>query len=266
LEGIKVRKGLFIILFGIFMSLEALPKLAVASIPINITVQPDQILIGASYNGADIRVSGEIQVDTEAFIRVLGHLEDSRLKKKGRALGFLWMNLGSVEFHKVPSVFLLYPPKSDHEILESKQQTWQDLEIGLKSVQKQALIVTDSGDKDALFEEFVKLKQKSGLYDTVEDSIHYKDENQGVKSFSCSLKLPSDLPQGVYKVEVFAFRQGDIAGYGAKEIRAKEDGMPAIIAFLAFNHGTLYGILAVLVAVIAGLLTGILFKGEKGSH
>ena len=49
-------------------------------------------------------------------------------------------------------------------------------------------------------------------------------------------------------------------------IDVREVGMPAWISSLAFNHGALYGILAVLVAVVAGLGTGILFKGGKGAH
>ena len=47
------------------------------------------------------------------------------------------------------------------------------------------------------------------------------------------------------------------------EIEAKKVGMPAFITSFAFNHGTLYGVLAVLVAIIAGLVTGVIFKGEK---
>jgi len=242
------------------------PEFIQASMPVKITVQPDQILMGASYDGTDISVSGEIPEDSEALIRVIGHTEDSRLKKKGQALGFLWMNLGSVEFHKVPSVFLLYWSKGDNAFFHSVQEAWQSPDLGLEAIKKQVDIVSDYEDKEALFEEFIKLKQKSGLYGAAEGRIRYKEENKGMKSFSCSLRLPSGLPQGVYKVEVFAVKEGGIAGYSVKEIRARQAGMPSLIASLAFNHGTLYGILAVLVAVIAGLLTGVMFKGEKGAH
>jgi hypothetical protein len=39
-----------------------------------------------------------------------------------------------------------------------------------------------------------------------------------------------------------------------------------MMSSMAFNHGTLYGIVAVMVAILAGLLTGVVFKGGKGAH
>lgn len=262
-----MRRCIFIIvLFFISICLASKPECITASIPIKIFVQPDRVLIGASYDGINISVTGEIPTDAEALIRVTGSPEDSRLKEKGQILGVLWMNLESVEFHKVPSVFLIYPSEGVNRFLHAERQKWQDLGIGLEAIGRQAVIVSDSRDKDALFEEFIKLKQKSGLYGTVEDRVHYREEKEGMKSFSCSLMLPPSLPQGVYKVEVYAVKDGVIAEYGAEEIEAVEVGIPALIASIAFNHGTLYGILAVLVAVIAGFLTGVIFKGERGAH
>ena len=203
-------------------------------------------------------VSGQVPADTEAVIRITGHEEESRLKKKGRVMGVLWMNLGSVEFHNIPGVFLLY---------KSKQTDDQRVgEIDISAVRRKAEIVSEYQDKDALFEEFVKLKKKSGLYNTVENGIHYEKENNGMKSFSASIKLPSALPQGDYTLEVFALAGDGITGYSKKDLEVKQTGMPAFIANLAFDHGTLYGILSVIVAIIAGLLTGTIFKGEKGAH
>jgi uncharacterized protein (TIGR02186 family) len=221
-------------------------------------VQPDRIFIGATYNGTDISVSGQVPAETEAVIRITGHEEDSRLKKKGRVMGILWMNLGSVEFHNVPSVFILYRSKQVDDQYDGK--------IGIGSVRKQADIVSEYQDKDALFDEFVKLKQKSGLYSTVVNGIQYETGNNGVKSFSATVKMPSALPQGDYKLEVFALADEGITGYSQKDLKVKQAGLPAFIATLAFDHGTLYGVLAVIVAVIAGLLTGTIFKGEKGAH
>ena len=236
----------------------AYPVFSSASAPLETRVQPDRIFIGATYNGTDISVSGQVPAETEAVIRITGHEEDSRLKKKGQVMGILWMNLGSVEFHNVPSVFILYRSKQVDDQYDGK--------IGIGSVRKQADIVSEYQDKDALFDEFVKLKQKSGLYSTVVNGIQYETGNNGVKSFSATVKMPSALPQGDYKLEVFALADEGITGYSQKDLKVKQAGLPAFIATLAFDHGTLYGVLAVIVAVIAGLLTGTIFKGEKGAH
>jgi uncharacterized protein (TIGR02186 family) len=252
-----VRKRLFSIWIAMLACL-VYTGFSSASTPLEIAVQPGQIFIGATYNGTDISVSGRIPADTEAVIRLTGHKEDGNLKKKGRIMGVLWMNLGSVEFHNIPGVFLLYRSKQ----IDDRQIRG----IGIETVRKEVDIVSEYQDKDALFEEFVKLKQKSGLYSTVENGIHYGKEDNGVKSFSASMKLPSALPQGDYRLEVFALADNGIAGYFQKDLNVKQTGMPAFIATLAFDHGTLYGILSVIVAIIAGLLTGTIFKGERGAH
>ncbi len=237
--------------------------IAEASVPFEIAVQPTRIWMGATYNGEKISVQGEIPKDAEALIRIRGHLEDNRLKKKGRALGFLWMNLGTVSFHKVPSVFLLYPSKEIQTLLKGNESTVADL--GLESVRKQADIES-ADDKDELFDEFVKLKTNSGLYGTIENAIRYKTETGDMKSFSATVTLPAALPQGPYTLEVFAIRNGVVAQRAEEQLNAAETGVPAFLSSLAFDHGTIYGVFAVLVAIIAGLFTGILFKGGKGAH
>ncbi|MBW2022615.1 MAG: TIGR02186 family protein, partial [Deltaproteobacteria bacterium] len=53
----------------------------------------------------------------------------------------------------------------------------------------------------------------------------------------------------------------------AKEIlKAEEKGLPNLVASLAFQHSTTYGVLATVIAIIAGLIMGIIFKGGKGGH
>ena len=181
------------------------------------------------------------------------------MKKKGRALGILWMNQGAVEISDVPSVFLFYPP----EIADTSGSV---PELSMEAVSNRARIESEEDDTATLFEEFVKLKTKSGLYGTFPGIVEYGAPKGGEKTFQCTLSMPSSLPVGTYRLEVFAVRNHAIVSRAAQTIEAAETGMPAFISSLAFNHGTLYGVLAVLIAVMAGLLTGIMFKGGKGAH
>lgn len=238
-----------------------------ASTDPNITVHPQHILIGAGYNGEQVTVSGKVPSDATVFVRVTGKPEHSKLKQKGKAMGVLWMNLGSVEISRAPDVFLLYLPEDvSREDVQTGQVVWRNLDIGLDHLRTAVDIVADGADKDAVFDEFVKLKEDSGLYGIVNNAVHY-DRNDGtMKTFSAVLSMPAALPQGRYTIEVLTLA-GDTAHTLADvDIDAREVGMPLWISKLAFDHSTLYGILAVLVALMAGLVTGIIFKGEKGAH
>jgi len=242
------------------------PEFVDAMMPLEITVEPNQILMGITYNGLKISVSGDIPADSEALVRMIGRLESPTLKKKGRALGVLWMNLGAVVFHRVPSVFLLYPSKAITEYLRTERERWLRLGLGFEALKEEAEVTPASEDKEALFHEFIRLKQRAGLYGMPEDAVSYGKTEGNMKSFSSTVALPSDLPQGDYKIEAFAIKDGSIVASASEQIKAKEVGLPAILSSLAFDHGALYGILAVLVAIFAGILTGAIFRGGKGAH
>ena len=233
---------------------------------VQVSIIPNQIMIGAAYNGQKLEVTGSLPAASTAIIRVTGHTEHSKLKIKGRALGVLWMNQGAVEISNVPNVFLLFLPEGVRSATQMDPSSPVMPELGIESIRKQADIVSAGGDRNELFDEFVKLKQKTGLYGTVPDAIGTALESSTLKSFHCTVSMPAALPQGTYKLEVFGIQNNAVVSYAAREIEAREVGMPAFISSLAFKHGTLYGVLAVLIAVIAGLGTGIMFKGGKGAH
>lgn len=238
----------------------ATPRLAVK-------VEPNEILIGASYNGATIAVSGTMPDNAEAFVRVIGRSENIVLKKKGRALGLLWMNMGEVILQGVPTVFLLSPSRALAKSMKTRNRLQGPSQLGFDSLKSRIQISPPSEDKDKLFDEFLKLKKSASLYGIQENAVSYKKTGASTKAFTATIALPADLPQGSYKVEVFALQGGDsIAAKATGSFKSREVGLPAFMASFAFNHATLYGILAVLIAVFAGLLTGVVFRGDKEAH
>jgi len=239
---------------------------ALASTDLTVSVNPETVQIGAGYNGGQVSLTGQVPADTDVLIRVKGKSEHYKLKQKGRAMGILWMNLGSVEISNVPNLFLLFLPPDQDQAGQNGATDWQASDLGLKGVQKASEVVAEGEDTSALFDEFVKLKQQSGLYATTHDAIQYGPDEGGLKSFKATLTLPAALPQGKFDIEVAAVKNGRIETSVARPIEAREVGLPAWIAKMAFHHGTLYGVMAVVAAVLAGLLTGIMFKGEKGAH
>ena len=252
-----MKKWFILLILGLICMAVWLSGAAAADI--QMTVTPDQVLKGATYNGQQIQVTGTLPAEASVIIRVTGQVEHRKLKKKGRALGILWMNQGAVEIADVPSVFLFYPPEG-----------WKGLKtaagLGLDAVRDAARIESEGEEDATLFDEFVKLKQKSGLYGTFPGLVEYGAQNGDEKTFQCTLSMPSALPTGTYQLEAVAVKDDAVVARTTLEMQAMETGMPAFISRLAFDHGTLYGVLAVLIAVMAGLLTGVLFKGGKGAH
>lgn len=231
-----------------------------------VSVEPDTVQIGTNFNGGTVSVAGRIAADATALIRVTAKTEHYNLKRKGRALGFLWMNLGSVEISNVPGLFLIYLPEGAGNGRAEDKIARNSLNLGMESVRERAEIHAPGENENELFNEFIKLKQAEGLYGTVEDRIRFEPAIDGMKPFKALLPLPAALPQGAFNVEVYVIENGVVTDTAVRKLEAREVGLPAWISAMAFQHGTLYGVLAVLAAVMAGLLTGVLFKGEKGAH
>ena len=234
--------------------------------PFTLKPDPDEIRIGALFNGAQVSVSGTIPSESEVVLQVTGKREDLSLKTKGRALGVLWMNLGNVTFQHVPSLYLLYFSEAIGAFARSNPAKWQEMGIGFESLKGQIGITSDGGDKDELYREFLKLKEGEALYAMRDTPIRYGESDGGMKSFATEIPIPARVPPGVYQVKALAVNDGHIVATTTSEIRVNEVGAPALLSTLSMNHGILYGLLAVLIAIGAGLVMDFLFGESKGAH
>ncbi len=230
-------------------------------------VSPDLVKIGIQFNGVTLHVTGTIPSDCEAVVRIMGHDQDLHLKKKGKAMGLLWMNLGKIEINGVPDIMLIYPSKAMYELSKNNKIIWQKLGLGFKSLENMAELLPADEDKPKIFKEFIKLEASLDLYGTRPDTLTYGDiSGNAKKSFQAAVELPSNVPHDGFNAELYAVRDGKIIGKAVKKINVKQVGIPAQISSLAFNHGTLYGVIAVIIAILAGIIVGVVFKESGGAH
>ena len=229
-------------------------------------LSPEAVDIGTFFNGTQVYVTGDVSLDAEVVVRLSGMPQDVTLKKKGKILGILWMNLDSVTIHNVPNLYLVYIAEDFNPTAGALPDRWEELGLGFAALKKQVDISSAQGESEAVFEEFLQLKESEGLYAIETDQINYGEAESGRKAFRAVLQIPPRLTPGKYLVEAFAVKDGSVAARTTAELQVKQVGLPAFISRLAFKHGALYGLLAAIIAIAAGLLMGIIFKGEKGAH
>ncbi len=234
--------------------------------PVTAKLKPNEISIGAFFNGTQLSVSGTVPSGSQVLVMLTGKQEDLILKKKGRALGVLWMNVASVSIEHVPVVYLMNAPQAILDFAAAHPDPWRALDLGFEHLQKQAEILPATEDKNLIFNEFLKLKKGAGLYGFNQTPMHYDALPDGLKTFETEIFIPPKVPLGEYEIKAVAIEQGAIVGSAQQSIFIKAEGMPAFLANLSFNHGAVYGLLAVLMAVAAGLLMDFLFGESKGAH
>ncbi len=236
----------------------AAPAAAMAA-DVDFSMAPSSITIHAFYNGAIVNVEGAVPEGSQVVLRFSGLPENVAMKQKGKALGLLWMNMNTLHFAGVPKVFLVESslPLSD---LGAVGET-----LGLGGLTDRVEIEPAGSDRTVLLPELLKLKKGEGLYREATGAVTLGDTNGSLQRFSAKLAVPSRLSPGSYTVEVFAVKDGRIAGQASLPMEAQMVGAPAFLADLAFNHALWYGVLASIIAIVAGLGIGLVFQ-SKGAH
>jgi uncharacterized protein (TIGR02186 family) len=240
------------------------PQLAGSTVSDTTKNEPNLIGIGAFFNGTPLTVSGKIGIENDVVVLVSGKQEALTLKKKGKALGLLWMNLGDVHFKNVPNLYILYSSGPSIESDASNPNALEKLDIGFNYLKKEMEIEAPQADRDALANEFLKLKQKQGLYAFHPGKIKFEPNNETERSFTADVWIPPQIPVGEYQIKVMEIHDGRIVDTSKNQLKVKEEGIPLMLSSLAFNQSLLYGFFAVLVAIAAGLAMDFFFGTGKG--
>ncbi len=221
------------------------------------TVTPGNIDIHAFYNGTSVTVEGTAPEGSQVVLRFTGAPEDLRMKEKGKALGLLWMNMNTLHFANVPKVCLI---ESSAPLADMGKA---GAGLGLEGLAGKIGIEPVTADRTTLLPELLKLKKQEGLYRQTSGAVVMGEKSGDMRKFSAKLAIPSRLSPGAYVVEVFTVKDGEIATQAVKAIDVKLVGAPALLADLAFNHSAWYGILASLIAILAGLGIGLVFQSKE---
>ena len=226
-------------------------------------VEPQAVNIGALYNGTTLTANGSLPADSEAIVRFMGTSCDLHMKVRGKVAGIMWMNLDSITFKGAPSVCLV-SSAVDFNRLQAKGGASIRV-LRLSGLKRSVMIETSGGGHENAFEEFIKLKQKEGLYREMFGNISYGSASEGQKTFRAEIPVPSRLSPGAYMVELDAVRNGEVIARAEQPVTVSLVGFPALLAGLAFGHSALYGIFATVIALLAGLGIGLIFQ-SRGSH
>jgi len=233
--------------------------------PVSMRIDPSEIGVDLFYSGTAVHVEGVIPAGTDAAIVCRGQARAVELKKKGKVLGVLWMNVGDVVFEDVPSLYLLNTSGALAGLAEPP--VLRDLGVGYDALESRALQSPGHDGSAGDFEEFLKLKESEQLYSVDESGVRIESGPNGAVRVSAECLIPTKAPWGEYEIDLFGFKAGQGELLRSERLQLAPAGVTARISALVEHHGLLYGVLAVLIALGVGLLTGLAFGlVPKKSH
>jgi len=222
-------------------------------------ISPSSLKIGIFFSGSEIDLSGSILSDRDIIIEIIGPEGKGEFNLKAK-VGPFWMNRKKVEIGRAPLFYgLLLPEKnpSDQEI--------STLGVGIENLKKVITIRADESSSGNIFDLFVQLKRSQELYVGPYNAIRYSQGSEGKKNYAAKFCFPSSIVQGEYLVRATIVHHGTSEDRLDRNLRVNETGIISGIHELAYRHSLIYGISAVLIALLVGTIMGVLFKGSK-SH
>jgi uncharacterized protein (TIGR02186 family) len=224
------------------------------------------IEIGLSYRGDQIHFFGVNPCPGSDLIIKLTAEKDEELKLsvKGK-VGPLWMTVKQYDISGAPFMYKIHATKPINQIVSA--DTARELELGYPSIRQKLKMHLARGtaapdDEDKVFQGLVKIKERANLYNIVEDPKRL--EVAEGKLFKHYFRFPPAAAEGRYLVESFCFINGELTAYGKDVIEIKKVGLEYWLTSTSRNQPVFFGLLAVFIAMGAGLLVGMIFR--KGGH
>jgi len=248
----SIRFGIRITVFFAILSLSG-PAMA-GPVPKGLTLSPQTISINAFFAGETLTVSGRIPGSQDVIIEITGKDTESAFDLKGR-IGPFWMTKGNVTLKNLPDLYLLLMPRGT-----AVETELQDLGLGMAHL---AAKLSASGSVDVpenVFDLFSSLKEHEGLYSMAQGAVTYSDEKDGTKQFTAAYKLPALINPGTYQVTATAIDHDGVKGRMANAFQVEQKGFVKLVDHLASDRRIAYGVTAVVIALFAGIVMGIVFK------
>ena len=215
-----------------------------------------EVKVSSSFIGTDVMVFGTANDKDDIIVVITGPTETAIVRKKGRVSG-IWINKEKLEFREIPGFYAIASTRPLSEITETDELKKQ--KIGIHNVittaslnSKDENIKTFKSFKDAL----VRGQKTKGLYLDMPLTIDVVSK----RLFKTTFHFPNNMTTGIYTVKVFSFQKKRLVSMVSKTISVEKIGIGADVFKFAKEQSALYGLLAILIAVLSGWIESVIFR------
>lgn len=221
-------------------------------------IVPSQAEIGVFYDGVHLTVSADVERDLAVAVLMAGPVSDLHLRTLAQVWGTFWAPAGDVSFERIPVLYLLHTSSALDDLAPAA--VLAQMGIGYESFRPAVL----EEAAQALFPDLIGLKESEGLFRSTAGEIERVPMDDGGQRISAFLLVPARAPAATYRIQLFGFRHHKVVLRREGAFTLERGAFNAFADSLARQHGLIYGIVAVAVAVGGGLLVGLVFGSGKG--
>ncbi|MBI2741196.1 MAG: TIGR02186 family protein [Rhodospirillales bacterium] len=213
-----------------------------------------RVSITSAFQGESILLFGMFDPPGEIVVVVVGPPARETVLRKQRVLG-LWLNTGRQAFDDVPAYYFIAASQPLQRLLaRSAGGEILSLEDRMQSVRSVGQREHEDLIKFRLG--LVEVKRREGLYPAAIGQVTI----QANRLFRVELPFPSRLPEGIYEVRTYLLREGKIVAAVSRPLPVGKVGFSAQLAGWADHEGPLYGVGAILMALLVGWVGGAVMR------
>jgi len=211
------------------------------------------IEITAGFSGAEVVLFGAVDGPGDVVVVVRGPDGQAVVRRKAR-IGGIWVNRDSMTFERAPSFYRLAASRPLEEFAPRALRGLHQL--GTDTLRLETLGTPIAGQEPQFREALIRNKTRLGLYAPAVAPVTFVGE----RLFRTRLSFPTNVPVGTYLVRVLLVRDGQVVSAQTTPLVVNRAGLEAEIYEFAHKHSAVYGLVAILVALVAGWLGHMAFR------
>lgn len=211
-----------------------------------------RVSITADFRGTEIMIYGAVKRQSpepegrlDVIVTVAGPPQQVKVRKKDRRFG-IWVNTEAVRVGSAPSFYAVATTAPLGSIL-SETDNLRYL-ISIPRAIRAIGISAQAENAPSFVEALERIRTAEGRYSAQEGAVRLTDGTL----FRTDVKLPSNLTEGDYDVRVFLLRDGRVVDLHQDRIGVQKAGIERFVTRLAHDEPLVYGLLSLVLAVVAG--------------
>ena len=211
------------------------------------------IAITTGFAGTAVLLFGATDGEGEVIVVVRGPERMVTMHRKSRVLG-IWANTAKMTFERAPSFYAVASSIPLEEIapaLRARHELGTDfLRLELPPAKASPNVAQEW--RQGLIRNF----QTADLYASEVGEISFL----GNSLFRVEVSLPSNVPTGAYQVLTYLLRDGEVISAQTMPLFVSKIGTEAFIFDFAVRHSAFYGLIAIIIALVAGWVAHLAFR------
>ena len=220
-----------------------------------------RVSIDASFDGTSVLIYGAATREEkppswpllQVIITVEGPVQPIVVRQKARVAG-IWVNQGWVAFDDAPSFYAVMTTGALNEILSEAE----DARLGVSIPQVIGAVRRGaaSGSAADYLAALQRIRGRTGSYLLGTNTVLLLQQSL----FRTEVTLPANLIEGDYKVRILLTRGREVVDMQESQITVSKEGLERFLFRMAQDQPLLYGLIALLMAALAGGGASELFR------